>query len=300
MAELERALPNYFGILAKQQKPRFNLLKESGELNRKISEAEVVLRSCELCGRRCKVNRSAGELGWCKAPNKMVLSSHLVHLGEESFFVPSFAVFFWGCTFSCQHCQNWTISQRQEVGKIYDEGDLAEVIDKNSACKNVNLVGGEPTPYLPFILKTMRSVKSDIPVVWNSNFFMSEKSMDLLRGFVDVYLSDFKYGNDECAKRLSGANNYLEVVKRNHKSAFQDSELVIRHLVLPNHFECCTKPVLQFIAENFGDKVIINVMAQYHPCYRAEEHKEINRRLTKEEFGKAVKLAEELKLNFIT
>jgi putative pyruvate formate lyase activating enzyme len=300
MIEVEKALPNYLGILRKEQKPRFKLLKESGELNRKISKAKVILRSCELCERRCRANRTAGELGWCKAPNRIVLSSYLVHFGEEQFFVPSFTVFFWSCTFSCQFCQNWTISQRQEIGHIYSEEDLAEVIDKNSACNNVNFVGGEPTPYLPFILKTMKFVKSDIPVVWNSNFYMTEKSIELLRGFVDVYLSDFKYGNNECAARLSRVNTYFGVVSKNHKLAFEDAELVVRHLVLPNHFECCTKPVLEFIAENFGDKVIVNVMNQYRPYYKANEYKEINRCLTAEEFEKAVKLAEELKLNFIT
>lgn len=299
MEQIEKALPNYLRILNKKQKPRFQLLKQSSELDKKISKATQILRKCELCERKCFADRTK-QPGWCKVPNKMIVTSFFSHFGEESFFIPSLTIFFWSCTFSCQYCQNWSISQRKEPGNIYSEQELAKVIDKNSNCRNVNFVGGEPTPYLPFILNTMKHVKANIPVVWNSNFYMSQKSMELLKGFVDVYLSDFKYGNDECAKRLSRADNYIEIVKRNHLLAFNDSELVIRHLVLPNHFDCCTKPVFEFIAERFKDKAIVNVMEQYHPCYRADEYPEINRRLTKEEFERAVGLAKKLKLNFVT
>jgi len=167
-------------------------------------------------------------------------------------------------------------------------------------CKNINFVGGEPTPQLPFILKTLKYVDKNLPVIWNSNFYMSEKSMSLLASIVDVYLSDFKYGNNKCAERLSKVKNYFDVVSRNHILAFKDSEMVIRHLVLPNHLECCTKPVFDFIAENFGDKVIVNIMDQYRPCYNAYKHKEINRRLEAKEFNSAIKYAEKRGLNYIT
>ncbi len=299
MDKIEKALPNYLKILNKKQKPKFQLLKQTNELDKKISEATQILRKCELCERKCFVNRLKGKRGWCKVPNEMIITSTFEHWGEESFFVPSFTIFFWSCTFSCQYCQNWTISQRLESGKTYSEQELAKIIDENAHCRNVNFVGGSPTPYLPFILKTMNYVKANVPVVWNSNFYMSKKSMNLLKDFIDVYLSDFKYGNDECAKRLSKVDNYFDVVKRNHLLTFKDSELVIRHLVLPNHFDCCTKPIFEFIAENFKDKAIVNIMNQYRLCYKTGEYPEINRRLTEEEFNKAIKLAEELKLNFI-
>ena len=165
---------------------------------------------------------------------------------------------------------------------------------------NVNFVGGDPVPCLPFILKTLRFVKSDIPTVWNSNFYMSEKSMSLLKNIIDVYLSDFKYGNDDCAERLSKARNYTKIVKRNHLLAFKDSELVIRHLVLPGHVKCCSMPIMDFIAENFKDKVVLNLMDQYRPEYLAENYKEINKSLSREEFNEAVEYAEKLGLNFIT
>ncbi|HDD72497.1 MAG TPA: radical SAM protein [Candidatus Aenigmarchaeota archaeon] len=228
----------------------------------------------------------------------MLVTSMFAHWGEEEFLIPSFTVFFWSCNFSCVYCQNWQISQRYEKPRKISEEELAEAID-SCGCRNVNFVGGEPTPYLPFILKTLKLVKRDIPVVWNSNFYMSEKSMHLLRNVVDVYLSDFKYGNNRCAERLSGVKNYTEIVKRNHVLAFRDSDLVVRHLVLPGHIECCSKPVLDFIAENFGKGVIVNIMPQYRPEYRAYRYRNLNRALTNEEFKAVLDYAEKLGLRFI-
>lgn len=295
--KVRAALKNYFNVLNKKAKPRFKTNYRL--LNPKIEKALSILKSCELCERKCHANRIKTELGTCKVGKNTIVNSYFTHLGEEYFFVPSFTIFFWSCTFSCQFCQNWTISQRIETGIMYNPEDLGEIIDKNSHCKNINFVGGEPTPQLPFILQTLKHVRSDMPVVWNSNFYMSEKSMEILRDMVDVYLSDWKYWDNKCAERLSKVPNYLEVIRRNHMLAFKDSELVIRHLVLPNHFECCTKPILEFISENFRDKVVVNLMDQYRPEYRADEHEDINRRLISEEFEKVVELAEKLNLNFI-
>lgn len=296
--DLKKALPNYLGIFEGKQKPRFRqnnkLLKEN------IKKAFKILENCELCERKCKINRLKGKLGHCRVGSRMTVSSFFDHHGEEPFLVPSFTVFFWSCTMHCQYCQNYRISQRLEPGEVMDEEALARIIEKHSYCRNVNFVGGDPTPQLPFILKTLGSVKADIPAVWNSNFYMSEKSMGLLKNLVDVYLPDFKYGNDKCAERLSKVKNYTAVVKRNLKLAFRDSEVVIRHLVLPNHIECCTKPVLKFIADNFKDKVILNLMDQYRPEYKAHEYKEINRFLTREEFREVLDYATELGLNFMT
>lgn len=124
--------------------------------------------------------------------------------------------------------------------------------------------------------------------------------MDLLMGLVDVWLPDWKYGNNKCAERLSKVKNYVEVISRNHELAFNSGEVVIRHLVLPNHFDCCTAPILKRIGANFGRRVVVNIMDQYKPCWHAEKYPDINRSLTREEFRKAVDLAKELDLNFIT
>lgn len=295
---VKKALPRYRKILLGKEKAKFITARESGLLQKKVSDAYQILKSCELCERKCYVDRTEGKLGECRVGNKPIISSVFAHYGEEPFFVPSYTIFFMGCTFHCQFCQNYTISQWYESGIDKTVEQLAEMID-NSGCRNVNFVGGEPTPQLPFILECLQFVKSNIPTVWNSNFYMSEKSMELLSGVIDVYLSDWKYW-DKCAERLSKVENYLEIAKRNHDLAFKDSELVIRHLVLPNHFECCTQKILKYIAENYGEKVIVNIMDQYRPEWKAHLYHEISRMLRRKEFSKAVKCAKDLGLNFIT
>lgn len=298
MTDLRKALPNYLKILDGKRKPKFKIHRR--KLDNKIKQAFKVLESCELCERKCQVNRLKGGLGWCKVGKEMKISSYFPHYGEEPFLVPSFTIFFISCTFSCQYCQNWTISQRLEKGEKITEKELAKTIDSHSKCKNINFVGGDPTPYLPFILKTLKFVKSDMPVIWNSNMYLSEKSMDLLKDVVDIYLTDFKYGNDKCAERLSKVKRYFSIVSRNHLLARKDSEVVIRHLVLPNHVGCCSKPILKWVAKNLKNRCIINIMDQYKPEFNAAKYKDINRAVTEKDFNDVVEYAKKLKLNFIT
>lgn len=278
--------------------PRFKLTS----LTDKINRAVALLSSCRLCSHFCEVDRLSGERGICRVGDQMSVASAFDHLGEEPFLVPSFAIFFASCTFSCQFCQNWDISQAPPEGveQEISAKALAALIDKHRYCRNVNFVGGEPTPYLPFILKTLAQLNIAIPVVWNSNFYMSEESMDLLSGTVDIYLADLKFGNDQCAARLAQVPDYCRIVQRNIRIAARDSELLIRHLILPNHIECCSKPALDFISDNLGDKVLVNIMDQYRPLYRAYDNPEIARRIRADEFDKVVRYAENLGLNFIS
>lgn len=287
-------LSKYYRILEGKRKPRF----KQTNLKRKIEKAHKLFKHCVLCEHRCGVNRK-NACGICNAGTEMEISSCFPHYGEEEFLVPSFTVFFMGCNFRCVFCQNYTISQRVEKGIVIKPMELANIIDEHSWCKNVNFVGGEPTPYLPFILQTLEHVRSDIPVVWNSNFYMSKESIELLSNTVDIYLSDWKYGNDRCAERLSGIKNYWEVVSRNHDLAFNDGTLIIRHLILPNHTQCCSKPILEYISENYGDKVIVNLMAQYRPEYLAHKYPEISRKPKPEELKEVWSYAEKLGLNWI-
>jgi putative pyruvate formate lyase activating enzyme len=141
----------------------------------------------------------------------------------------------------------------------------------------------------------------NVPVVWNSNTYYSPETAQLLAEFADIYLLDFKYGPGDCAQRISDAPNYWEVCTRNHLEAKKHGELIIRVLVLPNHLECCAKPILNWIADKLGTETRVNVMFQYRPEWRAHEIPELRRRLTKDEMEKAIQLAEKTGLkNFIT
>jgi len=272
------------------EKPEFSFL----EL--KIEISEKILENCHLCEKKCNINRNITR-GDCGV-EKSRIASQFIHTGEERFLVPSHTIFFSGCNFKCVFCQNFDISQNPLSGVQLRPEDLAEIIDKNreQGSRNVNFVGGEPTPNLTYIFKTMNLVKENIPVVWNSNFYMSLETMKLLDGFVDLYLTDFKYGNDKCAKRLSKIDNYCEVTRRNHKMAEKNGDLIIRHLVLPNHLECCTKPLLDWISQNLKKNTVINIMSQYRPLYLANNYEELGRYVYRDEIREAVKYAKNIGL----
>lgn len=277
---------------------------EKSYLDLKKEIAWRIMEKCHLCTRRCGFNRLAGELGlWCKSGTQIAVSTMFEHMGEEPELVPSGTVFTLGCTMRCKHCQNWTISQWSEEGEIYTPKRLANSVEtlRQRGCRNANLVGGEPTPWLEQWFETFQHVEVNVPVVWNSNSYYSEETAKLLSGFSDVYLLDFKYGNNECATRISDAPDYWEACIRNHLYGKKYGELLIRVLVLPGHLECCTKTILNWIAQNLGTSARTNIMFQYRPEWRAHEVPELRRRLTRNEMERAVQLAKKAGLtNFIT
>jgi len=224
-------------------------------------------------------------------------------MGEEPELVPSGTIFTIGCNLRCVHCQNWTISQQYEAGVRTSPSQMVSVVDRlvDAGCRNVNMVGGEPTPWVCNWLETFKHVKKPIPTVWNSNAYYSEESAQILAGFSDVYLLDFKYGNNTCAERLSSAPSYVETSQRNHLLAKKYGELIIRVLVLPGHLECCCKPVLEWIGGKLGPDTRVNIMWQYRPEWKASESPELRRRLSAEEKKQSLKIAGDVGLkNYIT
>ena len=274
---------------------------ERSLLDLKLLLAGRVMESCQLCERRCGANRWAGELGVCRVGNRCLISSEFIHMGEEPYITPSHTIFFMGCPFKCQFCQNWAISQWYEEGTEVDGKTLAGIIDagRKEGARNVNFVGGEPTPHLFWIIEALKHSVENVAVIWNSNIYMTEKTMNILDGIVDMYLSDFKYGNDDCALRLSKVKGYFGVAARNHLAGAEHAELTVRHLVLPGHIECCTKPVLEWIAGNIKDRCLVNLMDQYYPCWKAYLYPDINRGLAPSEFEEAAGFATRLGINFI-
>ncbi|MGY5881595.1 MAG: radical SAM protein, partial [Candidatus Thorarchaeota archaeon] len=265
------------------------------DLAEKVEAASEILKSCRFCERRCGIDRTKGERGFCRVLEPSI-SSEFLHFGEESELVPSYTIFFSGCTFKCVFCQNWDISQNPDNGVHIKAETLAKMIDKTGGI-NVNWVGGDPTPNLLYILEVISMLKRNIPQVWNSNMYLTEEAMNLLDGVIDLYLTDFKYGCDRCAKKLSDAPRYWGITTRNHLHARERAELIIRHLVMPGHLDCCTKQILAWISENLGDTVRVNVMDQYRPEYKAHRFQDINRSLDRKEYQEAIEHAQDLGLN---
>jgi putative pyruvate formate lyase activating enzyme len=170
--------------------------------------------------------------------------------------------------------------------------------------RNVNWVGGDPTPHISIILETMRALATleresgvdarflHVPMVFNSNAYYSTEACKLLDGVIDVYLSDFKYGNDACAHRYSNVDNYTETVTRNLIAS--KDRLMIRHLVMPGHIQCCTEPIVEWVREHAPD-VKFNLMFQYAP-YNVVNYPEMNRYVSDSERRAALNIAKGLNL----
>ncbi len=287
-------LERYFDVLSEKCLAKYLLAKRASSLGSKIEIANEMLQNCHFCERRCGVNRLEHEIGYCGVEAVSRYASEFLHYGEEPELVPSHTIFFTGCTFSCVYCQNWDISTAPTSGTPVLPERMAEIIAmrKHQGARNVNFVGGDPTPHLYTILQIMDKCNVNTPLVWNSNMYCSKEAMELLSGVIDVYLGDFRYGNDECAKKYSNVNNYWGITTRNFLLTHEDAEVIIRHLVLPTHLECCTKPLVAWVAKHMPG-VRFNLMFQYMPYYRANQYPEINRRLSYDERKRALEIVEE-------
>ncbi len=259
-------------------------------LDLKIELLNLMLYNCNFCERRCNVNRYE-KFGFCRCGVNSYYSSEFLHFGEEPELIPSHTIFFNRCTFSCVFCQNYDIVRRDDV--ILDVKEMARLIDirRRQGSKNVNFVGGNPDQHAHNILAILNEVESNIPVVWNSNMYHSIELHYIIEDIVDVWLADFKYGNDNCAEKYSNVKNYWKVITRNFLLAKKSGELLIRHLVMPEHLECCTERIVKWVSDNLGRDVRFNLMFQYYPTYKAFEYPEISRRLNDREIVKAMKIA---------
>ncbi len=268
--------------------------------------ANKYLENCIFCERQCKVNRINGEKGFCLISKDSYVSSAFLHMGEEPHLIPSGTIFFQGCNFGCVFCQNYDISQAwkgkkniEDVAQKVNTRELAAIAEKlvDRGAININYVGGDPIPNIHTIIGSLNFQQTNICQLWNSNFYLTDKSLSLIIDFIDFWLPDFKYGNNDCGKKYSGIDNYFDVVARNHKRIHDEGsgEICIRHLVMPNHVECCTKPILDYVAKELP-KAVMNIMGQYRPQWKAFDYSEINRRPTPQEMQEARDYADKLEI----
>ncbi len=283
-----------------------NLLK-SGELDERIAILYEKLSSCNLCPNECEVNRLKGEKGICKVGNKPMVSSYGPHFGEERPLVGkngSGAIFFTYCNLSCVYCQKWEISHLGE-GDVIDEEALAKImlILQMWGCHNINLV--TPTHQVPFIVKAIKIAAEMgliLPIVYNCGGYESIETLKLLNGIIDIYMPDIKYMDDQVALRLSKIKNYSKVVKDALKEMHRQvgdliiengiakRGLIVRHLVLPGDLSQ-TEEVIKFISKEISPHTYFNLMDQYRPCGDAWKYPPLDRKLTKEEWERALNLA---------
>lgn len=262
-----------------------------------------LLQKCEICPHKCKIDRTKNQVGRCKSKDTVKLALASIHNFEEPCISGgngSGTVFFSNCNLSCEFCQNYEISQ-QGLGKEISIERLAEIFIEQQlrGADNINLVS--PTSYAAQIIEAIKIAKNNglkIPIIYNTNGYENVETLKLLEGYIDVYLPDLKYAENDLAKKYSKIENYFEIatsaIKEMYRQAGENEYdengiikkgIIIRHLILPNHTEN-SKKVLKWIAENMPENITVSVMAQYFPTYKAKEIKDINRKITKYEYQK--------------
>ena len=259
------------------------------------------LEKCEICPHECGINRTKNQIGRCKSTDKIKIALYSIHKFEEPCISGgngSGTVFFSNCNLNCIYCQNYEISQEGKGREISVE-ELADIFIKqqNRKAENINLV--TPTSYTLQIIEAIKIAKKkglSIPIIYNTNGYEKVETLKLLEGYVDVYLPDLKYYDDELGKKYSKVDKYFEIAVKAIKEMYRQvgspkldergmikSGLMIRHLVLPNNIEN-SKKILKWIKENIDENVYVDIMAQYFPTYKAKDSKDLNRKLTKEEY----------------
>jgi putative pyruvate formate lyase activating enzyme len=280
-------------------------------LKEKIKRLNKVLTSCTLCPHRCRADRVSGEKGFCGAGKDMVISTAMPHHGEEpplSGTGGSGTIFFSYCNMRCCYCQNYQISQERE-GYVISPEALANkmMMLKEYNVHNINLVS--PTIWLPGILETLKISRDsgmDLPIVYNSGGYDDPAVIKILEGNIDIYMPDMRYSDNKMAKKYSCAADYviynrksvIEMFRqvgplKSNKHGIAQKGLLVRLLVLPGDISGI-KDTLDFIKENVSLEVYLSIMAQYHPAYNAQDHPELSRRITADEYRDVLEYAADL------
>ncbi len=272
-----------------------------------------MLEKCSLCPHNCNIDRTNGQIGRCKSTDKVKIALTSLHHFEEPCISGkdgSGTIFFSNCNLNCVYCQNYKISQEGSGREISIE-ELAEtfIIQQNKHAENINLV--TPTMYVPQIIEAIKLARKyglNLPIIYNTNSFENIETIKMLKGYVDVYLPDLKYYDNELSKKYSKVDNYFEVATKAILEMYYQvglpefdergmikSGVIIRHLILPNHLEN-TKKILMWIKENMPRRTYVSIMAQYFPTHKASKYPEINRKLTEKEHKEIANFLENINL----
>ncbi len=299
---------------AVQFEPGYLKLHRQGELSRRAEVLWKKLESCDICPHQCRVNRLKDETGICRTGKQALVSSSGPHFGEESPLVGrdgSGTIFFTSCNLGCVFCQNYDTSHLGE-GYPAEEEKIAEMMIalQNKGCHNINFV--TPSHVVPQIVKALTFAVEgglNIPLVYNTGGYDSLSTLELLDGIFDIYMPDLKYSDDRIAQRYCNAKDYVQVARQAIRAMYQQvgdmvmdpsgiaqRGLLIRHLILPDDL-AGTYEAMKFIAQEISTNTCVNLMDQYHPCFKAEDYSPLDRRITRDEFARAIKIACELGIN---
>ena len=263
--------------------------------------ARAALADCRLCAHECGVNRLAGAAGLCHAGAEARIFSAQVEVSDELELIPTFAIALSGCDLRCDFCITGGPSWNPRLGEPLRLDNLVERANAALAkgARTVMILGGEPTVHLHTALEIVAALPDQAKLVWKTNAHGSAQARELLDGMFDVWLADYKFGNDDCAQRLAKVSDYVRVVRENLLWANERSELIVRHLLMPGHIDCCWRPVAEWLAENLPG-VKVNLRSGFWPAWHSATHSELRGTVSRLESECAWAMTRECGLNLVT
>ncbi len=251
-----------------------------------------------LCERRCGVDRLSNARAPCGLGQETWCFKRHISYAEEVELLPSYMVYFAGCNFRCRFCVQGPTCFSPRAGVLFEPEasarDFQGVIDRGA--RTINLLGGEPSLHLHTILELAAAAEHPLPLVLNTNMYMSPEVIDLLDGVIALYIADFKFGSDRCAQEIAGIDRYTEVVTRNLIAASKRADLIVRHLLMPGHVDCCLRPVAEWLHAHLPG-VRFTLMTGYVPAWQAAGSRgDLARTLTETERREAQQILSELSL----
>lgn len=272
-----------------QAPPTTPFVIDRAALERATAYAEARYHHCDVCAERCGVDRHAGPAGTCGLGTSARIYKEYIHFGEERRLLPSHTIYFTGCSLRCAFCSDWDqVVSPLNHGVEVPPAALARRIAQRRAegATNVNLVGGVPDVNLLYILKVLSHCPDDTHVVWNTNLWSTPEVLAKLDGIVGTWLADFKFGHDTCARKLARVDDYVATLTTLLLQV-RPERLLVRHLLMPGHLECCTIPVLDWLAAH-RPKVAINLMTGYEPFRLRAARQPMGHRNTQDEVKRAL------------
>jgi putative pyruvate formate lyase activating enzyme len=278
----------WIGPIAQQQIEEIVLIHWTERMN----EARRHDESCLLCEHRCAVNPAGGEKGFCKASTTARIFRHRIEYGEEPELVPCHLFYLSGCDLRCSFCIAEANAFDPSRGRELTPAFLRDAVawGRAQGVRTLQWVGGEPTIHIPRVLDALSQVEECPPVVWKSDFYGTPEAFSLMNGVADIYVADFKFGNDACALHVAGVERYMAVVTRNLQIAAGQGRLIVRHLLLPGHFDCCFKPIVTWLERELPSAGF-SLRDGYLPKWRAKSDRQLSRRLEPQEADEARRFA---------
>lgn len=280
--------------------PPEQALSRAGLARERAALARAALADCRLCAHNCGVNRLAGETGLCRAGASASFFLAQTEVTDELELIPAFALALGGCDLRCDFCITGKESWNPRAGARFSAAEMAGRAEAALAtgAKTIMVLGGEPTIHLHAALELVSHLPDPAKLVWKTNAHGSAQARELLDGIFDVWLADYKFGNDDCAQRLAKVPDYIRVVQENLLWANARGELIVRHLLMPGHVECCWRPVAQWLAANLPG-VKANLRSGFWPAWHAGRHAELRGTVSAAEAVHAAQIAEFYELNLI-